>query len=170
MNLIPCETNRLTSPVNLLINVSNLIVYIIVIIIFFLFVISKEIDNIILDKTDIIISLANNDENIKNQLLEYLKTVNISKLAVEESTERYSYNISLLSQQIYPYLYTLGSLDVLIIGYIMNKKIKISKTEYLLLMMIFIGFSTEIVFYYTMIKPWKFIGDYELLQLLYNNL
>lgn len=171
----PTENVKLTiaevfDSINILINLLNLVIFIGVIILFFWFVISKQFDNIIYDKTDIIISAARNDENFKAYLKNYLETDYIKNklplLAKQQFGNRTEYNVMLLERELLPFVWSLLTMIGLDVIYMAFKRIKFTYIDYFLLLSVILGFITEILFYYIVIREWKFIGDYTLLILL----
>jgi hypothetical protein len=162
-----CERWIKLDIVDVLINLCNIIIFIAVIIIFFWFIISKQFNVIILDKVNIITLLCQRDILFRNNIRIYMQNNNsIKKTAEELEKLRLAYNTDLLVSQLLPYIYAFGSLIVVCILVIVYKKRIIVRDEYILFLFIFLGFFTEVVFYFVVINGWKFIGDFELLLLL----
>jgi hypothetical protein len=162
--------NEVFSSKNIIINTSNILIYVIVIILFFIYVISQQIENIILNKIDILIMIANHDPFVKKNLIDYIKNNDLSSAAKTQNNIRFQYNMDLLNINILPYLYILIAIIAADIIYIVFEKIKMTTAEIVLFLSIFCGFITEILFYFIVIKNWNFIGDHELYEILYRNI
>ncbi len=154
--------------VEILLNLFNIITFFIAIISFFWFVVSKQFNIIIVEKLGIFISLCKKDETFKENIHNYLKSEYVKYIyysANIHEQNRNSYNYDLLTNELFPYLYVLIILIVINIFYIIYKRITINKNDLLLFILMFLGFFTEVIFYFVVINEWKYVGDFELLLL-----
>ena len=174
---------------NLLLMDFNVFIFIVVEIIFFWYILSETLVYIVLDKSDLIIYMANQDPIIKKNLINYLNTIDVQETipqrALIEKEARISYNYNLILTYLGPTVYTIASILVSIIFYkiiglkLINRVFSrynynyqldnkpISKSSYHLLLCVIFSFIPEILFYYIVIRTWKFISDAQLILLLY---
>lgn len=155
---------------DVLVNLCNVLVYIIVIIIFFWIIISAQFNIIILEKMDIILLICERDKTFKYNIKTLLNIVKNStfEIAKKQEFERNKENLKLLHSDLMPYIYGIVCLIIANIVYICLTNRKIKYSECLLFVYIFIGFFTEVLFYFIVINEWKYIGDFDLLNLISN--
>ena len=150
---------------NLLILHLNLLFISIILVLFFWFVISNLFLNLIISKSSLINSSINKTDVINNGDIinnGYYNFTNITELhdnAMKDYNDRYYYNVQLLFHDIGPFFYYLIAIIIIIFIYIYTKKIKLTRKDFMLLIMVFFSFSCELLLFFEVVNKWQFIGD-----------
>jgi len=171
---------------NLLLMFFNVFIFIVIEIVFFWYILSETLVYIVLDKCQLIVFMLQQDPTLKKNMMAYLNGNDATQLpqrALEEQSARNSNNFNLILQYLGPTIYTLFSILMSItiykligyrlVNYILNDTrfringTKMSRSSYFLLIFVIFSFVTEILFYYIVIREWKFISDAQLILLLY---
>jgi len=172
---------------NLLLMFFNIFIFIIIEIIFFWYILSYTLVYIVLDKSELIIYMLQQDPNLKKSMINYLNSKEVREtlpqLALIQENDRNSTNYKLILQYLGPMIYSIFAILISItiyklFGYrIVNRCLKntrfkfngtqMSRSSYFLLLCVLCSFITEILFYYIVIRSWKFISDAQLILLLY---
>ncbi len=157
------------NPVNNFIIIFNVIFFLGILLLFFWYILSSQFQNIILDKVEIISLLAQNDTTIKKSVQDYIDTVDINQLKISADSDkikRTDLNNQLFIEKLLGWFVVLGVVMFicfyLLYLHAINKKM--SKGDMILIFLLIFSFVTEIVFYFAVVTPWKFIGDYELIN------
>jgi hypothetical protein len=164
-------------PSNMVITLCNIIFFIVVQTLFFKFIASKQFNIVLQNKMGIINNFANNNLSVKKQIQEYLLTEeakNISNNAKSENLVREKKNLKLIKNKIGPILglcFILLLMFIFIMIYNKNKNIKPiwSSTDTAILSLVLFAYSTELMFYFGIVRNYEFFGDQELYNKLYNN-
>jgi hypothetical protein len=153
-------------PVRIFICIFNTKMFMLILTIFFWFVISKQFINALLEKTDIIVLVANENPEFKEYLLQNIKSNydNVSSIALTNQYNRELYNFELLVNRIGPFFYGFSTLLFSLLVYIVAKKQYPDKVDCALLFLEISAFSTEVIFYYVLLNNWTFMGDQMMTQ------
>jgi len=167
---------------NLLLMFFNIFIFIVIEIIFFWYILSYQIVYIIEDKAYLIVLAAQQNPDLKQQILEYLTnnaSTDISQNAIIDKEARDAYNYQLIFTYLGPMIYAIFAILITIafyklIGYrIINwlfglqyNGAKMSCSSYILLVCVIFSFLTEIIYYYVVINQWNFISDAEVILLM----
>ncbi len=138
---------------------------------FFIFIASKQEDNIISNKTEILTELSKKNSFVRQKLQSLLNSKDeILQKAAEEERLRWQQNLKTLKINIgIPVLV----LSILLFGLIILKFVIrspgdpiITISDVLGLIMIFLIYLPELYLYFIIIKQYQFIGDFNILTLL----
>ena len=149
---------------NVIIVLSNVMMFMIAEFCFFWFIVSKSVEGVIDSKIDLLLEMDRQ-----------LDWIELNKIEIEQSTldkakddesNRYEQNILLAQTLLGPFAIVIGSLWCLSILVMIVKKIPFTKTDFLLLCTIFLAFSTELIFYFIVIERSKIIGDMIIIKLI----
>lgn len=159
------------SPLNIFIIMFNILFFLIVLVLFFWFILSPQFQSIVLDKADIISLLGDSNFKIKTAIGGYLGTIDFDVLEAKANVDSIDRTVinnknfvdTLLGWFIVIGLVTLASL-VFLIKHARKEGGGIKTSDWILLLLLVFSFTTEIIFYLVVVKPWQFIGDYELIK------
>ncbi len=160
-------------PSTILVIFCNVLIFMFFQILLFWYVISKEIENIIIDKSLILHDIIQNSTVLHNQLIdytlseEYLKVYNQS---IEDSEERNQFNISLTWTWMF-FPFTIVILIIFIgISYAIyihrctsKNNMKLDKTDMIILITVFLSFLTEIIFIFVLIMEYEYVSDMDII-------
>ena len=154
---------------NMIIIMSNIIFFIMVQTAFFYFIASKQFNNVLLDKVDIITNYANNNPDVKYSIKETLeseKWQEIYDIAKDQKIERSKENVRLIIKWILPIIIFGLALLIYFVSKLRIKKENWSNVDNALLILVVGAFSTELLFFFGIVSKYNFYGD----QQIYNNL
>lgn len=159
--------STLFDPLYLLFIFTNALAFAIIQTVFFWFVISKQVENTIDKTVDKISDFAEFPEmSLISEL--YLKNLDsdtgMIDLAKEQQEKREKKNWKLLQTFIFPVIGTLFGLVLICLMSMMVKGERFSSVDLVLLFMIVGAFSTEFVFYFSVIQPMEYTTIAELIQ------
>ena len=153
---------------NLFLNMLNNTVFIYILVAFFLVIITGTFLEVILEKAELIKLYADEDPVFKQEILnkinaDYEETIALGKADEKRRNEQ---NTRLIWNELAPYLISLVVIT-LIFGMFSaapwgESKYSRKADSFLIFTLLF-AFSTEIVFYFVVLRNWVYIGDQELL-------
>jgi len=157
---------------SLIIIFSNVLAYMLSEVVFFWEIASNNIEKLAIDKSTVLIQLAQQSPQLINTLNNYLNSTEyqvVKKQALLDSNNRYDYNLALiLHWMMPPFIFIICLLILSILIELIWIK-KFDKTDALIQSTVFLCFLTEVIFYYTVIYRSELISDMEVIQLLLNN-
>jgi hypothetical protein len=163
---------KVLDPSNLIIMFSNILAFMIMQSLFFWYIVSKSVENVVDEKTGLLVGLGNNIPQFKKILLDYIvdseRTQFILEKASSDSIKRRSYNLDLMWTWIGPPFITILSFLFLsfMVLLIFHKRFKFTYKDFYLLCTVFLAFLTEILFYFTVISRSRILGDMEIVKIL----
>ena len=162
---------KFLNPANLIIMFSNILAFMVMQSLFFWFIVSKSVENVIDEKTELLIKLGENIPQIKELLVDYIKdseeTDKILEKAYKDYNQRELYNINLIWEWIGPpFITILTMLIITCVILVFNKNFKFTRKDFYLLCTVFLAFFTEILFYFTVISRSRILSDMEVLKIL----
>jgi hypothetical protein len=169
--------NNITPPV-IFITFLNIGFFMIVQIAFFYFIASKQIDVIIQSKAGILNTYSSFSKNTRDFINNYLnsdefkKKKKISNLTREE---RLRLNRKIIWYQLRPILIVIFSIILISLLFIIyysltsnkNEKLKFSTSDKILVLLVIGAFTTELLFFFGIVKKHEFIGDIEIFNSVY---
>lgn len=144
---------------------------------FFVLLLGEYYQEIILEKVNMIVLYAKENESFKKQILESVKEYNISPekpIAEEMTKKRKANNLNaLVKMGPIPYTLVFVILFVIYLGWIAFKKRYLkrqiawsNKVDWPLVILALGAFVVEIIFYIVIISNWKILSDTELIHTL----
>ena len=173
----------------ILITFLNVAFFMIVQILFYYFIVSKQIDEIVISKVGIINTYIKYSKFVNNKIKEF-KNSNDYKIKEKqaENTEikRLSINRNIIWMKLKNFLIIVLSIIIFCIiiltifsfSYIQKKfnlnskeasKITLSLSDKILILFVLGAFTTELLFFFGMVNRYEFVGDHEISSVLYNN-
>ncbi len=157
-------------PINTLIILLTILFFMTIEILFFWYIVSKEIEKIIQDKSNIISTFAKENKDFKEYIEKYMQD-NESNL---KNSSEYQYKIR--SEENYKLFYDKFSIPICVIItciiiniiYLIHIRRVPTKIELLLFGLIIFSFITEFIFYFVVIKEWKYISDNKIYNILFS--
>lgn len=182
------KLKKVTAPI-LLVTFLNIEFFMVVQIFFFYFIASKQIDVIIESKADIINKFSESSNILKCKINSYLNSDEFKKnknYSDEINKKRMKLNLDIIVKRKLVWLIIIGififiSFSVAISGTIISRVNKnddkyvywksqgFSKSDLILILFVICAFTTEIAFFFLMVKKYEFIGDMEIINFLYKN-
>ncbi len=153
--------------INIFIILLNALFFITVLVIFFWFIVSNQFETIILDKVDIVTLLAKNNPSIYNYIKDYVNNNNIEDIKNISDTDKQTRdknNVKLFINHMIWWFAVLGILCLIVLLYLVIKGKGITTGDIVLILLVSVSFTTEIILFFVLIKPWKFIGDFQLMK------
>jgi hypothetical protein len=152
--------NIITAPDLLICNL-NIVFFLIVSISFFWFILSEQYVRVVLDKTDIINLVADQNPEVRSAVISYAEANydTIRKTAKENRKQRMVHNVDLFYRYIVPFISVFVFFQFVIAAYIWKKGIRVSYTDKVHMGLVVLAFVTELVFYFVVVRNWIFIGD-----------
>jgi len=173
---LPRMQNTFTAS-NLLGILCNVFLFIVVQTGFFYFVASKQFNNVLESKVDIMNIYLKNNENAKQNMKEYINSESvkeIKKIAKEQEVKRDAANIELMKADILPLLLFTGGLIILVIFAMYTNKrnqwSSFNKTDQILLASVLFAYTTEMAFFFGVVKQFEFYGDHAIVNKFYNSI
>lgn len=162
---------------NTLTVLANIFLFIFVQTGFFYFIASKQFNNVLESKIDILNLYIKSSPTTKEQIKEFLNSdqvKEIQKIASEQEKERTKRNKDLIKKKMLPLLLLVTALIVLIIVMMMmNKNNSWSTfgiTEQILLGLVLTAYVTEIMFFFGIVRQYEFYGDYRIMNTFYKSI
>jgi hypothetical protein len=177
----------LTPPV-IFITFLNVGFFMVVQILFFYIIASKQIDVIIESKSDIINKFIEHSNETNDNIKKYLNS-NTYKDKYNKGTltekERLRLNRKIIWLKLKPFLitvFTIITLSFITLIFFSVPKIQrkfnispniidnytLSLSDKVLIMFVLGAFSTELLFFFGMVKNYEFVGDFEVIKIIYN--
>lgn len=187
-NLFKFLKNNLTPPV-IFITFLNIGFFMVVQIAFFYIIASKQIDVIIESKADILHNYIQHSTKANENVQKYINSNEFKEkkqAAKLTQKERLRLNRKIIWLKLKPFLIFIFSIVLvsllLIILFSINqvqsklnisqsrvKNLTLSLSDKVLVLFVLGAFSTELLFFFGMVKKYEFIGDMEILNSLYKN-
>ena len=137
---------------------------------FFYYIASKQVDNIIISKVNVLNTYMKFDNDVKTKTCDYLKSDKY-KTEIEQANFRESKRNKLNKILIFKELkYFYIGVAILIFAAIIFSVILKQKPFDLLTLAVLGAFTTELLFFFGMVQNYQFIGDLEIVNTLYNNI
>lgn len=177
----------LTPPV-IFITFLNIGFFMVVQILFFYIIASKQIDVIIESKVDIINEYIKHSDEANDNIKNYLNSDTFKdkhKKALLTEKERMRLNRKIIWLKLKPFLITIFTIVLLSLIVIIlftlkpiQKRFNISQnkidnytlslSDKVLVLFVLGAFSTELLFFFGMVKKYEFVGDHEIINLMFN--
>ena len=161
---------------NTLTVLANIFLFIFVQTGFFYFVASKQFNNVLESKIDILNLYLKSSPSTRQQVKDFLQSnevKEIQKLAKEQEIKRTQMNKNLIKQKMLPLLLLVTALIVVIIFMMMANKNNswstFGVTEQVLLGLVLTAYVTEIMFFFGIVKKYEFYGDYRIINTFYKS-
>lgn len=173
--------NSKQNPTLILITFLNIGFFMSVQIIFFYFIASKQLDTIIKSKVDILKNFITYDTTestyLKKEIKEYTSNNDFKKklhASQQTKNKRMEINKLILFQKLKYFLIPILIIIILLTIYIIysnNKNDKsLSVSNKILIFFVLFAFTTELIFYFTIVNNYQFTGDIEILNILYKSI
>ena len=161
------DISAVFEPMNLILVLTNLFVFIVIETIFFWEVASKGVVNEVTSFATYIDDFTNEDAETNDDLLEYLNSEEQTERVPEEAQTqrdlRTATNIGLIKTFIVPPgAVVLGILCLLVIVMVF-KRSRFTFIDFVLLSTVVFAFTTELIFYLLVLGRWKYLGPQQLL-------
>lgn len=160
-------------PSTILVIFCNVFIFMLCQILLFWFVISREIENIIVDKSSIVYELIKNSTILQKQLNDYITSEGyqiIYNKSLIDKAKRLEYNLELTWQwMLIPFSIVIGIIcfGVLYAAYVhrftRNNTLKMDKTDIIILAMVFLSFLTEIIIIFVLIVRFVYVSDMDII-------
>lgn len=170
------DTINVFKSANMTITMCNIIFFMIVQTLFFKYVASKQFNIVLQNKMEIITELAKNNITVNNKINEYKKSLsvaNMKKNAIKENKTREEKNSKLMFKEFGPFIGTSITILAIFVGMMIynaltsnNEWHKWKSTDTAVLTLVVFAYTTELLFYFGIVRNYNFYGD----QQLYNNL
>jgi hypothetical protein len=187
-NLFKFLKNNITPPV-IFITFLNIGFFMVVQIAFFYIIASKQIDVIIESKADILHNYTKHSSKANANIQKYINSKNFKEkqnAAQLTKKERLRLNRKIIWIKLKPFLIFIFSIvlvSLLLIILFSMKKVQsklnisesnikdltISLSDKVLILFVLGAFSTELLFFFGMVKKYEFVGDMEILNASYKN-
>lgn len=162
---------ELLEPSNMIIIITNIIFYMIIQTLFFYFVASKQFNNLLTNKMDIVNEYLSFDEKANNAMKKFLKSQYITDIKKQSKQQENKCNkenkIMITKYLIVPFIILIVCLCVFVYMLIKKRKQWIEADTILMILIISV-YSVDLIFYFTVIKKYKFIGDENLYYTFYS--
>ena len=162
---------------NTLTVLANIFLFIFVQTGFFYFVASKQFNNVLESKIDILNLYIKSSPTTREQIKNFLgsdEVKEIQKLAKEQEIKRTQMNKDLIKQKMLPLLLFVTALIVVIVYMMMANKNNswstFGLTEQILLGLVLTAYVTEIMFFFGIVKKYEFYGDYRIMNTFYKSI
>ena len=162
---------------NTLTVLANIFLFIFVQTGFFYFVASKQFNNVLESKIDILNLYIKSSPTTREQIKNFLgsdEVKEIQKLAKEQEIKRTQMNQDLIKQKMLPLLLFVTALIVVIVYMMMANKNNswstFGLTEQVLLGLVLTAYVTEIMFFFGIVKKYEFYGDYRIMNTFYKSI
>jgi ATP-dependent Zn protease len=169
----------LIKPSTILIIFCNVLIFMFMQILLFWYVISKAIENIIIDKSSMISNIIKNSTILQEQLNNYINSdtyIQIYNKSLISNKIREDFNIQLTWQwMLFPFLIVIIiiSLGLLFALYAhrctRDNTLKLDKTDIIILGMVFLSFLTEIIVIFVLIMRYVYVSDMEIIKFFMNS-
>ncbi len=166
-------------PSTALIIFCNVLIFMLCQILLFWYVISKAVENIIIDKSSIVRDIISNSTVLQHQLTNYIKSTEYSIIynqSIIDKSKRNEFNINLTFQwMMSPFILVISVLSLAILYtmyvhmYSTNNTLKLDRTDILVLTTVFLSFLTEIIVIYVLIMRYVYISDMEIIIFIINS-
>ena len=162
---------------NTLTVLANIFLFIFVQTGFFYFIASKQFNNVLESKIDILNLYIKSSPTTREQIKNFLNSdevKEIQKLAKEQEIKRTQMNKDLIKQKMLPLLLFVTALIVVIVYMMMANKNNswstFGLTEQVLLGLVLTAYVTEIMFFFGIVKKYEFYGDYRIMNTFYKSI
>lgn len=166
-------------PSTVLIIFCNVLIFMFFQIFLFWFVISKAVENIIIDKTSMVYDIIKNSTTLEQQLNSFINSSDYSTIynkSIIDSKQRNEYNTQLTWQWMtFPFLVVIIiiTIGLFYTAYVhkctRNNGLKLDKTDIIILGMIFLSFLTEIIVIFVLIMRYVYVSDMEVIKFFINS-
>ncbi len=166
-------------PFTILVIFSNVLSFMFMQTLLFWYVISKAIENIIIDKSYVVREIVRNSTQLRSKLNDYVQSEDykfIYNQSLFDKQLRTEYNINLTWQWMFaPFLIVIVMLGLGIIytiyihRYTRYNTLKLDKTDLIILTMVFLSFLTEIIFIFVLIMRYVYISDMDVIIFFINS-
>ena len=167
--------NDIFNGANVIIILSTVFIFILIQTLFFHFIASKQFNEVLKDKVNILNIYKSVEPDTAKMLkheLESESTKEIIRLGKEQEVIRTNENINLILKEIGVIMLIILAM-IIYIGYNMYKKkgekgwFSFTKTDLLLTSLILTGYTTELAFFFGVIRQYKFYGDHNIIYVIY---
>ena len=165
------RVHRLSSlfdPLNLLLILANLLVFVVVETYFFWNIASKTVDNVVNTKGRFVANVVKNKPDTHSAMLFYLDTPANTTELIEKTNqqrkEREDQNWELVKSMIAPAVYIIGGVCALVSLALIARRETVTSVDLFLLFCVVGAFSTEVVFYLLVITQLEYIGDAQIME------
>jgi hypothetical protein len=160
-------------PSNMIIILANVFVYMLIQTLFFYFIASKQFNNLLINKVDIVNDYISVDKNANNNMRQFLQTPNVTVIqekAKSQNNECKTINIKNIIKYIgLPFIITIICLCYFIYALIKYKK-EFTSADKFALFLILAVYAIDLLFFFLVIKKYEFVGDEYLYYNLYKNI
>ncbi len=163
----------IVKPITILITFVNVLIFMLAQTMIFWYVVSRSIENIIIDKSSIARDIIHNTTILHLKLEEYIKTkeyLTIYNISLENNKIRTEFNVNLTIQwMLYPFMGTaiailLGLLYTLYVHKVSkNKSLMIDSADIVVLGLVVVSFATEIAIIFILIMRFVYVSDIEII-------
>jgi hypothetical protein len=160
-------------PSTILVVFCNVLIFMLMEILLFWYVISKAIEDIIVDKTSIVYGIINNSTRLRTQFNKYVQSEEYAVIynqSLVDGTERTNFNVNLTWEwMLSPFLIVIIMLFLGLFYTIYvhrcstDNTLKLDKTDFIILAMVFLSFLTEIIVIFVLIMRYVYISDMEII-------
>lgn len=166
-------------PITILVVFCNVLIFMFMQVLLFWYVISKAVENIIIDKSSVIRDIIRNSTVIQLRLNNYIQSEEYQTIynqSIIDQIDRTNFNIALTWRwMIIPFLIVI---IILIVGLIYTfyvqkctryNNLKLDQTDLLILATVFLSFLTEIIFIFVLVMRYVYISDMEMIIFFMNS-
>jgi len=170
---------EIIKPSTILVVFFNVLIFMFMEVLLFWYVISKAIENIIIDKSSIVRDIISNSTSLQNQLDTYVNSQQYAVIynqSLVDAQERTDFNISLTWQWMTaPFSVVIGILvggliyTAYIHLYTSNNTLKLDRTDLLVLSLVMLAFLTEIIFIFVLVIRYQYVSDMQVIIFMMNS-
>jgi hypothetical protein len=166
-------------PSTVLLIFCNVLIFMFMQVLLFWFVISKAVENIIIDKSAIIKEIINNSTLIQQKFNNYIHSdeyLTVYNQSLIDKQSRTDFNMNLTWKwMLIPFLIIV---TILVIGviytayvhrYTQYNTLKLDKTDLIVLAMVFLSFLTEIIFIFVLVMRYVYVSDMDMVIFFMNS-
>lgn len=155
-------------PLNMIPVFLNLVVFMCVQITFFWFVASRTVTDAFIEKARYIHDLMRRDSTLNASLMAYLfnpvTAEEIPKIAAEQKRRRDEANFQLVITTLGPPIGAALGVLVLLFIIMMFRGQRLTKIDFFLLSLVIFAFSTELVFFFVLVRNYIYLGDLQFIN------
>ena len=170
---IKFNENSIFKPNNMIIVVSNIIFFIIVQTIFFNTIASKQFNNVLEKKVDIINEYLNLNPEFKKIFSNYKKSDEYKEtveIASKQDKETNKYNTDLTLKRILPVLIFFVLVLIIFIFLLKKSNMQWTDNDWAGISLVVFAYSTEILFYLIVVTQYNFYTDSKMYYKIFNSL
>lgn len=166
-------------PSTILVIFCNVLIFMLMQILLFWYVISKAVENIIVDKSAILRDIIKNSTAVRTRLHEYINSIEYQTIynqSLIDKQTRTEFNMDLTWKwMMTPFLIVItilciGSLySIYIHRYTQYNTLKLDKTDLIVLATVFLSFLTEIIFIFVLVMRYIYVSNIDIIIFLANS-